>query len=266
MNASGLVGMPNKFVANLPYAVAATLVLDYFQRFAWLESATVMVQKEVADRMAAHPGSKDYGAFTVKLSLHARPSGRFAVGPNNFFPPPRVDSAVLRLDRSTPLDEAGRPLDAAVVRAAATMADAAFANRRKTLANSCKTYFAGKGEGGHAGCRRSAAPVRAGVRRSTAEGRGAADRRLRPPGQGACRSGRVGKETRAARRGTVPSWRVRVLRHGLAVLSQAKAVTAFNVKLWLPIDNFPVHERERSHRRQMVSKSLQYWGASVQIL
>ena len=47
----------------------------------------------------------------------------------------------------TPLDEAGRPLDAAVVRAAATMADAAFANRRKTLANSCKTYFAGKGEG-----------------------------------------------------------------------------------------------------------------------
>ena len=147
VNASGRVGMPNKFVANLPYAVAATLVLDYFQRFAWLESATVMVQKEVADRMAAHPGSKDYGAFTVKLSLHARPSGRFAVGPNNFFPPPRVDSAVLRLDRSTPLDEAGRPLDAAVVRAAATMADAAFANRRKTLANSCKTYFAGKGEG-----------------------------------------------------------------------------------------------------------------------
>ncbi len=128
--------------------MAATLVLDYFQRFAWLESATVMVQKEVADRMAAHPGSKDYGAFTVKLTLYARPSGRFAVGPNNFLPPPRVDSAVLRLDRCTPLDEVGRPLDAVVVRAAATMADAAFANRRKTLANSCKTYFAGKGDQG----------------------------------------------------------------------------------------------------------------------
>ena len=80
-------------MANLPYAVAATLVLDYFQRFSWLQSATVMVQKEVADRMAAHPGTKDYGAFTVKLALHARIVGRFAVGPQNFFPPPRVDSA-----------------------------------------------------------------------------------------------------------------------------------------------------------------------------
>ena len=84
----------------------------------------------------------------MKLTLYARPSGRFAVGPNNFLPPPRVDSAVLRLDRCTPLDEVGRPLDAVVVRAAATMADAAFANRRKTLANSCKTYFAGKGDQG----------------------------------------------------------------------------------------------------------------------
>lgn len=144
----GARSLPNKLVANLPYAVAATVVLDYFERFPSVESATVMVQKEVADRMAARPGTKSYGAYTVKLRLFAEPGGRFAVGPGNFFPPPRVESAVIRLDRATPLDEAGRRLSAAVQRAAATMAEAAFANRRKTIANSCKTYFAAHGEGG----------------------------------------------------------------------------------------------------------------------
>ena len=80
---------PGKLVANLPYAVAATVVLDYFEQFPSLESATVMVQKEVADRMAAVPGTKNYGAYTVKLRLYAEPAGRFGVGPGNFFPPPR---------------------------------------------------------------------------------------------------------------------------------------------------------------------------------
>lgn len=141
---------PNKLVANLPYAVAATVVLDYFQRIESLESATVMVQKEVADRMAAEPGTKNYGAYTVKLRLYAQPAGRFPVSPNNFFPPPRVDSAVIRLNRTPVLDEQGKPLDGEVVRAACTMADAAFASRRKTLSNSCKTCFAGRGAGGAA--------------------------------------------------------------------------------------------------------------------
>lgn len=142
--------LPNKFVANLPYAVAATLVLDYFQRFSHLQSATVMVQKEVADRMAATPGNKNYGAYTVKLGMYAQPADRFAVGPGNFFPPPHVDSAVLRLDRRVPLDEAGEPLGSEEIRAACIMADAAFASRRKTLANSCKAYFSGRGEAGKA--------------------------------------------------------------------------------------------------------------------
>ncbi len=142
--------LPNKFVANLPYAVAATLVLDYFQRFEHIESATVMVQKEVADRMAATPGNKNYGAYTVKLGMFAQPAGRFAVGPGNFFPPPHVDSAVLRLDRRVPLDSAGLPLAPEVVEVACLMADAAFASRRKTLANSCKTFFAGRGAVGAA--------------------------------------------------------------------------------------------------------------------
>lgn len=142
--------MPTKLVANLPYAVAATVVLDYFQRIDSLQSATVMVQKEVADRMAAEPGTKNYGAYTVKLRLYAQPAGRFPVSPNNFFPPPRVDSAVIRLNRRPVTDASGAPLDANVVRAACTMADAAFASRRKTLSNSCKTYFAGRGARGGA--------------------------------------------------------------------------------------------------------------------
>lgn len=127
---------PVKLVSNLPYAVAATLVLDYFERFESMQSATVMVQSEVADRMCAKVGTKNYGAFTVKLSLFANPAGKFQVSPGNFFPPPRVNSTVLRLDR------VDLGMDSSHRRATATMADAAFATRRKTLANSCRSYFA----------------------------------------------------------------------------------------------------------------------------
>lgn len=134
--------LPDKMVSNLPYAVAATVVLDYLQRFGFLQSATVMVQKEVADRMMAAPGSKTYGAYTVKLSLFAKPVGRFAVSAGNFFPPPRVESAVLRLDRAVACGDDGKALAPEELEAACTMADAAFATRRKTLANSCKTFFA----------------------------------------------------------------------------------------------------------------------------
>ncbi len=123
-------GPPVALVANLPYAVAATVVLRFFGQMPSLRSATVMVQSEVADRMAASPGGKEYGAYTVKLGLLARPSGRFPVSRASFLPPPRVDSAVLRLDR---LD---RGLAAGPLRDAAGAADAAFSQRRKTIRNS----------------------------------------------------------------------------------------------------------------------------------
>lgn len=130
---------PNKFIANLPYAVAATLVLDFFQRFESLDSATVMVQSEVADRMAAKMGTKDYGAYTVKLNLLVKPTGRFQVAPGSFFPPPRVTSAVIKLERR---DDLGITSEEA--RVASLMADAAFATRRKTISNSMKTFFSGR--------------------------------------------------------------------------------------------------------------------------
>ena len=136
---------PTCFVANLPYAVAAALILDYFERFQGIASATIMVQKEVADRIMAQPGSKDYGAYTVKLGMYAKPAGRFAVSAGNFYPPPRVESAVVRLDRTTPHDGEGNELSPQLVWLTCRMADAAFATRRKTIANSFKTYLAGVG-------------------------------------------------------------------------------------------------------------------------
>lgn len=127
---TGPLGPPVALVANLPYAVAATVVLRFFEELPSMESAIVMVQSEVADRMAAAPGRKDYGSYTVKLNLLAEAAGRFTVSPGCFMPPPRVDSAVLRLERVV------RPEPAPVLAAARRMADAAFAQRRKTLRNS----------------------------------------------------------------------------------------------------------------------------------
>lgn len=125
-------GPPVALVANLPYQVAATVVLRFFEDLPDLQQATVMVQAEVADRMAAVPGTKDYGSYSVKLQLRARPAGRFAVARGCFLPPPRVDSAVIRLERiNTEFDEA-------LITDAARIADAAFAQRRKTIRNSLK--------------------------------------------------------------------------------------------------------------------------------
>lgn len=131
---------PNLFVANLPYSVAATLVLDYFWRFPFIDSATVMVQREVAERMMAKPGTKNYGAYTVKLSMVAEPVGHFIVKPDSFMPRPHVDSAVIRLNRIASIDDEH---DKEVVNIASIMAEAAFASRRKTILNSMRTYLSG---------------------------------------------------------------------------------------------------------------------------
>lgn len=129
--------MTTKFVSNLPYQVAATLILKFFQELPSLERAVVMVQAEVADRIAAKPSTKAYGAYTAKLSLFAQVTGRFEVGPGNFMPPPRVNSAVVRLDRT----QARNPLTSKLLSEEELLhtmrvIDAAFAQRRKTIRNS----------------------------------------------------------------------------------------------------------------------------------
>lgn len=136
-SAASTTPMPTKFVSNLPYQVAATLILKFFQELPSLERAVVMVQAEVADRIAAKPSTKAYGAYTAKLSLFAQVTGRFEVGPGNFMPPPRVNSAVVRLDRT----EARNPLTSEFLSEeellhTMNVIDAAFAQRRKTIRNS----------------------------------------------------------------------------------------------------------------------------------
>ena len=129
--------MPTKFVSNLPYQVAATLILKFFQELPSLERAVVMVQAEVADRISAKPSTKAYGAYTAKLSLFAQVTGRFEVSPGNFMPPPRVNSAVVRLDRT----QARNPVTSKLLSKeellhTMSVIDAAFAQRRKTIRNS----------------------------------------------------------------------------------------------------------------------------------
>lgn len=132
-----LGGAPEVMVSNLPYNVAATIILQYLQELGSLRRMVVMVQAEVADRICAGPGSRTYGAYTAKLALLARVTGRFEVGPGNFMPPPHVDSAVVRLDRAPMPDPAtGAPLDAGRLAATSAVIDAAFAQRRKTIRNS----------------------------------------------------------------------------------------------------------------------------------
>ncbi len=134
---AGVPALPTMLVANLPYQVAATVILSTLEAMPSVRRCVCMVQKEVADRIAAVPGTKAYGAYTVKLGLYAQVTGRFEVGPANFMPAPHVDSSVVRLDRTTPLDPAtGRPLTDGQRAFCAMVVDAAFAQRRKTIRNS----------------------------------------------------------------------------------------------------------------------------------
>lgn len=130
---------PNILVANLPYNVAATIILKYLSERPSLDAAVVMVQAEVADRICANPGCKSYGAYTAKLALYGEVTGRFEVPPTCFMPAPHVNSAVVRIERRQATDEAGWPLSAGELDATARVIEAAFAQRRKTIRNSMGT-------------------------------------------------------------------------------------------------------------------------------
>jgi 16S rRNA (adenine1518-N6/adenine1519-N6)-dimethyltransferase len=115
-----------KLVANLPYNVATPLVAETLTGVAALTSWCVMVQREVADRFFAEPGTKAYGAVSVLVRLHARRTGFHPVSRTVFRPPPNVDSALVAFERVEP-----PPNATAVLR----VVTAAFGHRRKTLAN-----------------------------------------------------------------------------------------------------------------------------------
>jgi 16S rRNA (adenine1518-N6/adenine1519-N6)-dimethyltransferase len=118
---------PEKLVANLPYNIATPLLAEVLAGGGAVQRFCVMVQREVADRFFASPGTKAYGAVSVLVQLTARRTGHHPVSRHVFRPPPRVESSLLAFERVTP------PAELARVR---RIVDAAFAHRRKTLANS----------------------------------------------------------------------------------------------------------------------------------
>lgn len=123
-------GKPIKVVANLPYYITTPIVMGLFESRVPIEKITVMVQKEVADRMQARPGSKDYGALSLAVQYYAEPKIAAYVPPNCFMPRPAVGSAVICLTRHTapPVEVRDEKLLFAIIRAS-------FNQRRKTLAN-----------------------------------------------------------------------------------------------------------------------------------
>ncbi|HDP70268.1 MAG TPA: 16S rRNA (adenine(1518)-N(6)/adenine(1519)-N(6))-dimethyltransferase RsmA [Actinobacteria bacterium] len=90
---------PNKVVSNLPYNIASPLIIKILEEFSGVGELVIMIQKEVAERMVAKPGTKDYGQLTLKVNYYAEPEMLFVVSKNVFLPPPKVSSAVLRLKR-----------------------------------------------------------------------------------------------------------------------------------------------------------------------
>ncbi len=123
-------GRPVKVVANLPYYITTPIIMGIFENHVPVESITVMVQKEVADRMQTGPGSKDYGALSLAVQYYAKPYIVANVPPNCFMPRPKVGSAVIRLTRhDTP------PVHVQDERLMFDIIRASFNQRRKTLVN-----------------------------------------------------------------------------------------------------------------------------------
>ena len=124
-------GRPIKVVANLPYYITTPIIMGLFESGCPLESITIMVQKEVADRMKCGPGSKDYGALSLAVQFYSNPEIVANVSPESFIPKPGVGSAVIRLTRypKPPVEVDDEKYMFKLIRAAFNM-------RRKTMVNS----------------------------------------------------------------------------------------------------------------------------------
>ena len=126
-------GKPVKVVANLPYYITTPIIMGLFEKNVPVDSITVMVQKEVADRMQVGPGTKDYGALSLAVQYYAKPEIVANVPPNCFMPRPKVGSAVIKLTRyeKPPVEVQDERLMFRLIRAS-------FNQRRKTLVNGIK--------------------------------------------------------------------------------------------------------------------------------
>ncbi len=119
-----------KVVANLPYYITTPIIMELLEKDLPIESITVMIQKEVAERMQTGPGSKDYGALSLAVAFYSKAEVKMTVSPNCFIPRPNVDSAVIRLDKLK--EPAVKVKDRAEM---FRIIKGAFEQRRKTLTN-----------------------------------------------------------------------------------------------------------------------------------
>ncbi len=126
---------PIKVVANLPYYITTPIIMDLFEKHVPLSGVTIMIQKEVADRIKAGPGSKEYGALSLAVQYYAKPYIAANVPPNCFMPRPKVGSAVINLTphENPPYNVENESLLFSLIRAS-------FNQRRKTLANGIYNY------------------------------------------------------------------------------------------------------------------------------
>jgi 16S rRNA (adenine1518-N6/adenine1519-N6)-dimethyltransferase len=129
---------PVKVVGNLPYYITSDILLRLFEFSKYFESLVVMVQREVADRIAAEPGSRDYGMLSATAQLYARVENLFTLPPGAFVPPPKVHSTVLRLTIEPQQEKLGVAGDGFI-----DFLRLSFGQKRKTLWNNLKTNYAG---------------------------------------------------------------------------------------------------------------------------
>lgn len=138
--APGELGEPTALVANLPYNVAVPVLLHLLELYPTIRRVLVMVQLEVAERLAAKPGNKVYGVPSVKASFYGTVRQAGTIGKNVFWPAPNIESGLVRIDC---FQDAPWPIDDATRKAVFPLVDAAFAQRRKTLRAALSGHFGG---------------------------------------------------------------------------------------------------------------------------
>src|SRR6202451_4555540 len=132
---------PVKVVGNLPYFITSDILLRLFDYSKYIESMVILVRREVADRIAAKPGSRDYGLLSATAQLYARVEKLMTLPPGAFAPPPKVHSTVLRLTMAPRQEELGLDGDAATKDGFIDFLKLSFGQKRKTLWNNLKSNY-----------------------------------------------------------------------------------------------------------------------------
>ena len=125
-----------RVVGNVPYYITSAILLHLMESHEWLDTIVIMVQKEVADRIAARPGTRDYGLLSATVQLFTRVEKLFTLPPEAFSPPPKVHSSVLRLKVAPRLHELGIEANSFL-----DFLKTAFAKKRKTLVNNLRAHY-----------------------------------------------------------------------------------------------------------------------------